>query len=39
MHVASGMVELQTEGISAKLWVETGINALRVEVTTAHPTT
>ena len=38
MHVANGMVELQTEGMSAKLWMDMAVNALRVELTSAEPT-
>lgn len=38
MHVTNGMVELQTEDMSAKLWMDSAVNALRVELTSAHPT-
>ena len=38
MHVTNGMVELQTEGLSAKLWMDMAVNALRVELTSAQPT-
>ena len=39
MHVANAVVELRTEGMSARLWMDARINALRVELTTAQPTT
>ena len=39
MHVDSASVELRMEGLSARLWVDPGVNALRVELDTAAPTT
>eukprot|EP01043_Picozoa_sp_COSAG02_P060833 COSAG02_NODE_8039_length_2738_cov_1.677908_2_plen_471_part_00 len=39
MHVANGMVELRTAEMSANVWMDMGLNALRVEMTSASPTT
>ena len=39
MHVATASLELKMEGLSARIWMDTGVNALRVELETTQPTT